>query len=348
MKKIFLTSIILVLFLFSSCISSESDLDGLWVSAYQIQTEPNLGIANYKKFIRIDGDSLFFRTTGEPKMDFPPLNIKTKFHWTTDGIETEDENFQKIFIHQISNDSLVISYDTKNSAREVFKKQYQPKSKVDWNPSGKSYEFQGNSTIVNTKFLENGLYIDYLPEIEEVSIGHWNTFNVKDNLFLIFDKLNVIALSVDSLANDKVHLSIQDELKFNYSFKEQNLDTPKNLLGDWTLKICDTIGKELMPFPNGYQRPNLDFLQIGEDSILIKRGNIKSIKKWTLGGKNNLIIIPDITRPKNQLRRDTLVAKEKTTLINLFKIDSLSKNELVLLAEYVTGFELKLTYRRKN
>jgi len=157
--------------------------------------------------------------------------------------------------------------------------------------------------------LENGLYIDYLPEIEEVSVGHWNTFNIKENLFLVFDKLNIIALSVDSLANNKVHLSIQDERKFNYTFKEHNLETPKNLLGDWTLKICDTIGNELMPLPNDYQRPNLDFLQIGEDSILVKRGNIKSIQKWTLGGKNNLIIIPDVTWQKNLSRRDTSIKK---------------------------------------
>jgi len=298
-------------------------LEGLWESAYQIQTEPNRGIADYKKFIRIDGDSLFFRTTGEPKMEFTPLDIKTKFKRTSDGIKTKDKHIHKIFIHEISNDSLVVSYETENSTKEVFKRQFLPKFKGHWNPRGKSYEFQGNSALVHTKFLENGLYIDYLPEIEEVSVGHWNTFNIKDNLFLVFDKLNIIALSVDSLANNKVHLSIQDERKFNYTFKEQNLETPKNLLGDWTLKICDTIGNELMPLPNDYQRPNLDFLQIGEDSILVKRGNIKSIRKWTLGGKNNLIIIPDVTWQKNL-------------------------SELVLLAEYVNGFELKLTYIRKN
>ncbi len=298
--------------------------------------------------MRIDGDSLFFKTTGAPKMDFAALNIRTKYRWTKDGIETDDESLKKIFIHQISNDSLVISYDTKNSTKEVFKKQYQPNSKIQWNPSGKSYEFQGNSTIVNTKFLENGLYIDYLPEIESVSVGHWNSFNIKDNLFLVLDKLNIIALKVDSLANGQVHLSIHDEQKFNYTFKEKNLETPKNLLGGWTLQICDTIGNQLMRLPKGYEMPNLDFLQIGADSILIKRGKTKSIKKWTLGGKNNLIIIPNVTWPKNNLRRDTLTAKEKTTLINLFKIDSLSKNELVLLAEYVNGFELKLTFTRKN
>jgi len=348
LKKIIYISIISLILLGYGCSQPKPDLDGLWVSAYQIQTELNRGIADYKKFMRIDGDSLFFRTTGEPKMDFAPMNIKTKFHQTSDGIQTEDEHFHNIFIHEISNDSLVVSYKTENSTKEVFKRQYVPKSKVHWNPRGKSYEFQGNSTLVQTMFLENGLYIEYLPEIEEVSVGHWNTFNIKDNLFLVFDKLNIIALSIDSLANGKVHLSIQDERKFNYTLIEQNLETTKNLLGDWTLKICDTIGNELMPLPIGYQRPTLDFLQISKDSILIKRGNIESNKKWILGGTSNLMIIPDVALPKDQVRRDTLTIKEKTTLINLFKIDSLSKNELVLLAEYVNGFELKLTYQRKN
>ncbi len=285
-------------------------------------------------------------------MDFPPMNIKTKFHRTSDGIETEDEHFHKIFIHKISNDSLVVSYETQNSTKEVFKRQYLPKSKVHWNPGGKSYVFQGNSTLVHTRFLENGLYIDYLPEIEEVSVGHWNTFNIKDNLFLVFDKLNIIALSVDSLANNQVHLSIQDERKFNYTFQEQNLETPKNLLGDWELITCDTLRKHHAPFAKGYQWPTLDFLRISKDRILTRRKNIESIQKWTIGGANNLIILPNVVSQKDTLIRDTLSRKEKEIRRNIFKIETISENELVLLTEYelveYNGFEIRLTYRRKN
>ncbi|WP_324026491.1 hypothetical protein QSV08_03105 [Maribacter sp. BPC-D8] len=330
------------------CTQPKYDMDGLWVSAYQIQTIPNQGIADYNKIMRIVGDSIFFRTTGDPKNGSDAKYFKTKFKRTSDRIVTEDENFNRIYIHEISHDSIIISYDTENSTKEVFKKQKQLKSEINWNPSNKSYEWQGNRSLVNTEFLENGLFIDYLHETEEVSVGHWNTFNIKNNLFLVFDKLNITALSVDSLVNNKVHLSIQDKQKFNYTLKERNHETPKNLLGDWVLKICDTLRIEQMRLPKGYQRPTLDFLQISKDSILIKRGNIESIKKWILGGTSNLMIIPDVAWPKDQVRRDTLTIKEKTTLINLFKIDSLSKNELVLLAEYVNGFELKLTYHRKN
>ena len=341
-----------VLVLLCGCANARWDLDGLWESAYQIQTETNLGITDYKKFIRIDGDSLFFRTTGAPKMDFAALDIKTKFRWTKDGIETDDESLKKIFIHQISNDSLVISYDTKNSTKEVFKKPYQPNSKINWNPSGKSYEFQGNSTIVNTKFLENGLYIDYLPEIESVSVGHWNSFNIKDNLFLVLDNLHIIAFTVDSLANGQVNLSIHDEQKFNYTFREKNLETPKNLLGDWELITCDTLRKQHPPFTKDYQWPTLDFIRINKDSILTRKKNIESIQKWTIGGANNLIILPDVESEKDTLIRDTLSRKEIEIRRNIFKIETISENELVLLTEYelveFNGFEIRLTYRRKN
>lgn len=352
MKKVFLTYIIVVLVLLCSCANSKSDLDGLWESAYQIQTEPNRGIADYKKFMRIDGDSLFFKTTGEPKLDFAPINIKSKFHRTSNGIETEDENFHKIYIHEISNDSLVVSYETENSTKEVFKKKYLTKSKIHWNPSGKSYEFQGNSTLVHTKFLENGLYIDYLPEIEEVGVGHWNTFNIKDNLFLVLDKLSIIALSVDSLTNRQAHLSIQDEQNFSYTFKEQNLETPKNLLGDWKLITCDTLRKKHAPFTKGYQWPTLNFLRISKDSILSKKNNVETTEKWTLGGASNLIILPDAAWKIGSQPGDTLTTKEIAIRRKILKIDSLSENRLVLLAEYelfeLNKFEIKLTYQRKN
>ena len=302
--------------------------------------------------MRIEGDSLFFRTTGEPKMDNAPKNIKTIFHRASNRIETEDENFNRLFIHEISNDSLVVSYETENSTKEVFKKKNLTNSNVHWNPSGKLYEFQGNSALVHTRFLENGLYIDYLSEIEEVSVGHWNTFNIKDNLFLVLDKVNILALSVDSVANNQVHLSIQDEQNWSYTFKQQNLETPKNLLGDWELITCDTLRKLNLPFLKDYPWPTLDFLRISKDSILTRKKNIKSIQKWTIGGANNLIILPDVESQKATLIRDTLSGKERKILRNIFKIETLSENELVLLTEYefveINGFEISLTYRKKN
>lgn len=322
-------------------------MDGLWVSTYQIQTVPNQGIADYKKIMRIDGDSIFFRTTGEPKMGFDAWHIKSKFKRTSDGIETENEKLDKVFIHEISNDSLVISYMDKNSTREVFRKLKQPNLEVKWNPSNKSYEWTGNSLFVNTKFLDNGMFVEYLPEKEDVYVGHWNTILEKNNLFIVFDQLNIDAISVDSIKKSTAYLSLHNKEKHNYTFNEQNLKAPENLLGDWELVTCDTLRTEHALLAKGHKWSTLDFLRISKDSILTNKKNIESTKKWTIGGANNLIILPDVV-----LKNDTLIKKEREILRNIFKIDSLSKNELVLLTEYelleFNGFEIKLTYRRKN
>jgi hypothetical protein len=335
-----------------SCAQPKSEIDGLWVSAYQIQTEPNLGLAHYKKIMRIDGDSVFFKTTGEPKMEFDAWNIKSKFKRTSDKIETENEKLDKIFIHEISNDSLVISYKNKNATKEVFRKLKQPNLKVEWNPSNKSYEWTGNSSVVNTKFVDNGLFVNYLPENEDIYVGHWNTLSEKNNLFMVFDQLNIDAITVDSVKKNTAYLSLHNEEKHNYTFNEQNLITPVNLIGDWELVTCDTLRTENANLAKGLKWSTLDFLRISKDSILTKKRNVESTKKWTLGGTGNLIIIPDVAWKNDRTVRDTLTRKEKEVRRNIFKIESLSENELVLLTEYelveLNGFEIKLTYRRKN
>ena len=340
------------MFIGFGCTNPKPDMNGLWVSAYQIQTVPNRSIMDFKKIMRIDGDSIFFITTGEPKSGLEPWNIRSKFKRTVDGIEIKNERLDKIFVHELSNDSLVISYNSENTTKEVFKKPNQPRSRVNWNPENKSYEFEGNSGLVNIKFLENGLFVDYLPENKDVSVGHWHKIQEKDNLFIVLDDLNIIALSVDSLLNNKVYLSIQDEKKFDYTMTEQNLEIPANLTGDWELVNCDTLRTEHALLAIGNKWSTLDFLRIGKDSILTKKKNIESTKKWTIGGASNLIILPDVLLKNDTLIRDTLSRKEKEVRRNIFKIESLSENELVLLTEYelveFNGFEIKLTYRRKN
>lgn len=284
-------------------------------------------------------------------MAFTPLNIKTIFKRTSEGIENEDEYFSKIYIHEISNDSVVVSYETENSTKEVFKKQNQPQSKIRWNPENKSYEFEGNNGLVNIKFLENGLYVDCLPGKNDVSVGHWHTIEEKNNLFIVLDNINVIALAVDSLKNDKVFLSIHDKAKFDYTLAEQSLEMPQNLLGDWILVGSDYHnGFNPPPLPNGFEWPTIEYLIINNDSVVITKNGSTSSKKWILGGRNDLIIFPNETAKKNTISNDTLTPRERRVRRNILKIDSLSDTELILLAEYEfqawNGFERKLKFRR--
>ena len=206
--------------------------------------------------------------------------------------------------------------------------------------------------LVNTKFLENGLFVDYLSETDNISVGHWNTLHIRNNVFIVLDKLYITALSVDSLKKDKAYLSIKEKKEFNYIFREESLETPKKLLGDWELITCDTLRKEHAPFTEDFQWTTMDFLRISKDSILSKKKNVESTQKWTLGGAGNLIILPDAVWKKDPLNKDTLTIKEIAIRRSILKIDSLSENRLVLLAEYelfeLNGFEIKLTYQRKN
>jgi hypothetical protein len=223
---------------------------------------------------------------------------------------------------------------------------------IDWNPSNKSYEWTGNSLLVNTKFLDNGLFVDYLPTTEDVSVGHWNTIEERNNLFIVFDKLYIDAITVDSLIKTTAYLSLHNEEKYNYTFKQQNLEIPKKLLGDWVLVAFDTLGTEHFPLFNRFEFSTFDFLSIRKDSIRSIKNNVETTKKWTIGGTNNLIIFPDVVLEKDTIPKNILTKKERIVLINILKIDSISENELILLAENglysFDGFERKLTFRREK
>ena len=328
-------------------------MDGLWVNDYQIQTVPNIGMVDYNKIMLIAGDSIFFSNTGEPKNGLKASNFKTNFRRTEKAIIIEDSNSNlKIFIHEITRDSLVLSYGTESSTREVYRKLIQPDSKVDWNPQNKSYEWIGAKSLVNTTFLANGLFVDYLEENEDVSVGHWNTLDIKDNLFIILDKSFIEAVSVDSLTKNTVYLSLHNNKKYKLSFKERKSEIPKNLIGNWTLVDSETITIENIRLPPGYKLPTLSYISIQKDSIYAIKNNIESTKKWTIGGANNLIIFPDAIINKDGIAWDTLVKKERNILRNILKIESLSATELVVLIENEVsgydGFERKLKFRREK
>tara|TARA_R110000744_G_scaffold47436_1_gene104466 strand:+ start:7311 stop:8390 length:1080 start_codon:yes stop_codon:yes gene_type:complete len=353
LKKIFHISIILLLFLEYGCTKIKSDLDGLWISAYQIQTEPNIGMVDYNKIMLIVGDSIFFNNTGEPKNDFNTSHFKTKFRRTSGAIIIEDAHSNlKIYVHEMTPDSLVLSYNTESSTREVYRKLKEPDSKIDWNPKNKSYQWKGTKSLVNSTFLENGLFVDYVEENEDISVGHWNTLDVMNNLFIILDKLFVEAVSVDSLTENMVYLSLYNKEKYQLSFKERKLEIPKNLLGNWTLVDSENISIETKRLPPSYKLPTLSFISIGKDSIYTKKNNVESTKKWTIGGANNLIIFPDAVINKDGIAWDTLVKKERNILRNIFKIESLSETKLEILIENEVrgydGFDRKLIFTREK
>ena len=328
-------------------------MDGLWINAYQIQTDPNIGMVDYNKIMLIVGDSIFFNNTGEPKNDFNASHFKSKFRRTSEAIIIEDEHSNlKIYVHEMTPDSLVLSYDTESSTKEVYRKLMQPDSKIDWNPKNKSYQWKGSTSLVNSTFLENGLFVDYVEENEDVSVGHWNTLDVKNNLFLIVDKSFIEAASVDSLTENMIYLSLYNKEKHQLSFKERKLEIPKNLLGNWTLVDSENISIETKRLPPNYKLPTLSFISIGKDSIYTKKNNVESTKKWTIGGANNLIIFPDAVINKDGVAWDTLVKKERNILRNIFKIESLSETKLEILIENEVrgydGFERKLTFTREK
>ena len=175
MKKKYYISIISLLLLIYSCSTSNSDIEGLWVSTYHIENEQNKGVLHNTIIINIEGDSLKYLGTGEPKNGIVNLDLKTTFTRTFNTIESKDKIFGKpfkLFLHEISEDSIVISYESRNSVKEVYRKLEPTTSKLNWNPSNQSYEWLGNTSRVFTDFMENGLFVNYIKETENIYVGH--------------------------------------------------------------------------------------------------------------------------------------------------------------------------------
>lgn len=344
--------------MFYSCNTSNSDIEGLWVSAYHIENDKNQGVLHNTILINIKGDSLMYLGAGEPKNGVVNLDLKSTFTRTFNTIKTKDKIFGKpfkLFLHEISEDSIVLSFESKNSVKEIFRKLNKTKGNTNWNPKNQSYEWLGNTSMVFTDFMENGLFVNYIKETENIYVGHWNIKKIQNSSFLVMDQLYADWIVIDSLKESSIYTSMFQKEKYNYVFNKKPSYLPSGLIGEWVLQDYEYINGVQPPihlFPDNYEIPKIEYLDIGLDSLKVHINDLTFTQKWTLGGNDNLIILPDKPFRKDSLARKNLRLKERAIKSSIMKIDKLTESELTILVDYelyeMKGFEQKLRYRRKK
>jgi hypothetical protein len=304
--------------------------------------------------MEIEGDSISFWANAVPKMNFRGSKIESSMNYTSNGFQINHEHFDSTNFEILSNDSIAVNFSPVSLTKTVYKRLEEPIEEIKWTPLNKSYEWTGNkSFIVNTKFMDNGIYIEYLRKSGQVLVGHWNTLKKRKHSFIILDALNLNTLSIDSITKQSVHVSASHERKYNYVLKEKHLSIPKNLLGEWFLVGTQNIeGIKPPPLPYSVETRKIEYLNITKDSIKTLKNNVESKRKWTLGGTGNLIIFPNPILKKDSINSDTLTRKEREIRSNILKIDSYSDTELIILSDYEVlgrnGFDIKLKFRRKK
>lgn len=338
----------------NSCNSSKSEIDGFWISAYEINEDSITHVSDQTNFIEIVGDSISFWSNTVPKIGFSGSKIKSTIDYNPLGFEINHDKFDNINFQILSKDSIVVNFWNESTTKTIFKRLEEPNDEISWTPFNESYEWIGNkSFMVNTKFMNNGLYVEYLRKSGQVVVGHWSILKNKKRSFIVLDALNRNTLSIDSITNHSVHVSATHEKKYNYIFKEKHLSIPQNILGEWflfDLENIEGIDPPLLPF--GYEPPKIVYMNVTKDSITTIKNNIEFARKWILGGDGNLMIFPNVIIHKDTTDIDTLTRKERSIRSSILKIDSLSETELIILSDYeileMNGFERKLKFRRKK
>lgn len=346
--------LILYSFLFLNCSTDNrnSDIEGVWISAYEIDEKHGNPISHFTTIIGIKNNQIEIRSIGNPKNGLNPTNFKTSFDRSYFGIEIEDYEWGTIYLDNITKDSLVVSYSLDDNIKEVFRKVKEHKNQPEWSPKNKSYQWKGNKTTVYSHFLKNGLFVDYNKQNERVSVGHWNTMKIQNSSFFVVDKASPITLTIDSLKESSVYFSIFEKEKYSYKFEEESLSFPNQLIGDWVLADTEFINGKPPPPPipqNDLKRPKMGFIKIEQDTIRYKNNGVLLNKKWELGGAGNLLIFPDdAIQTSDSSVKNTLTKKEHRIRKNIWKIDRLTQNELIIKTEYnVWDFTKRLRYIRK-
>jgi hypothetical protein len=350
MKHLYIISIF-ILFLACEAENKNSDIEGVWISAYQIDlNNKNLAYPE-TTIIGIKNNEIEIQNIGDPKDGFYPTNIKTTFNRHYFGIEIDNYEVKKIYLDKITKDSLVVSYNLESKNKEVFRKVKAISPQLNWKPENKSYKWKGNKTTVYSDFFKNGLFVHYNKQDEDVHIGHWHTFKMQNAAFLSTDIIAPITLTIDSLKDKEVYLSIFEKEKFNYKFTEQSLAIPDDLIGEWALVSTEVIGDNPPPPspPGELERMKMNFIKIENDTIRYEKNKTLLNKKWVLGGAADLLIFPDIAMQNiDSLKMFNLTKQEHQMRKNIWKIDSLSATELILKTEYILwNFTKKLKYTRK-
>jgi len=322
MKKTFL----LILIIFCSC--NDNEIEGTWVGAYRLlELEDKQSIESLNTIIKIEDNRFHNQVLGLEKG-----RKLFSFEFTKSGnsIISKDKAHMGFNIESFSQDSLVLSVPQMEEIKLVYRKLHTKNNKIKWNPTGKSYRFEGNKSVAFAEYINDSIMIEYDVNHESVSFNKWWLENFESYAFLLVKyPISTFPLLIDSTSSKKVHLTSLDDKIRNYEYQEQTKPKSPDIIGKWNLtdKKYDTLSRSFSPF----SRNKIQQLDISKDSVKITFGDFETVKNysWSTSVTNKLIFLID---------------KEYEAL----KILSLDSNEMALeIGLEPTENKNRLIYRKK-
>lgn len=331
------------------------EIDGLWISDYMISADSNKIPFDTPIIIYAERDSIFIKAMENRNLGLDGNESRTTFNYTENGFKLKGIDLEELFITKVSKDSMVLDLYN-DEVKEVFRRLTPTEIPMNWSPSNKSYYWDSNTSKINTKFIGNDLFVDYNRKTDYISIGQWETFSLKKHTLLNRNILYPQVFHIDSIKQNKIHLSIFDRKKYNYVLKEYSPKMPKELLGEWIFVGSKYINENLPPpslYPiNQNKKTEIECLKIELDSIKIIKNGVSKTNKWVLGGVNNLLIFPDPSTSEFTFSNDSILNKRLRINESILKIERLTDKELELLSDYDSyefdGFTRKLIFKRKK
>lgn len=118
----------------------------------------------------------------------------------------------------------------------VFKKLSPSVNKISWNPSGKSYQFEGNKGLAHADFINDSTMFEYNSNYNSVSTNKWWFDNFEGYTFLVLKyPISTVPMLIDSVSDKIIYFkSIEDKVR-EYEYQEQPLTKIPELLGKWNL-----------------------------------------------------------------------------------------------------------------
>ena len=254
------------------------------------------------------------------------------FEFTISGnsIISKDKTHRGFNIESFSKDSLVLSIPQMEDIKLVYRKLPNKNNKIRWNPTGKSYRFEGNKSVAYNEYINDSIMIEFNVDHESVSVNQWWLENYETYTFLLLKyPISTFPFLIDSTSTKNVHLTNFDDKIRNYKYQQQTKPKSIDIEGKWNLtdKKYDTISSSFIPF----SRNRIQQLDISKDSVKITFGDFERVKNygWSTSVTNKLIFLID---------------KEYAIL----KVLSLDHNEMALeIGLEPNEYKKRLIYRRE-
>nr|WP_299074116.1 hypothetical protein [uncultured Allomuricauda sp.] len=287
MKRAFIA----VLIVFYSC-SDNNTIEGTWIGAYKlVKLNGNQSYESLNTVIKIENNRFYNKVLGLKKNEgFDSF----EFTVSESSIIPKDKAHMGFNIESLTTDSLVLSIPQLKEFKLVYRKLQDRTKKINWNPQGKSYHFQGNHSAAYAEYLNDSTMVEYDENHKNISINQWSIENFENYSFLMVkNALHTFPFLIDSISSKNVYLtSLEDKIR-NYNYQLQTNIKPIDLMGIWRFKD-KKVDTSLPEMPLDYFPKNqIEKLIIAEDFLELKfRGSETSEKyNWTTSTSKKLIFL---------------------------------------------------------